>query len=608
MRVGGKRIEGAREKKVGALGSPDRNTADPLPSPDAPIVIPTPAPAATPTPAPPRPASPGWKISKGGRFVSFAKVAASSPPNRPSPPTSTPSPSPPLTDTYSKNQLTKMTKAQLLVIIKDKYKAQASVSTNKGALVTFLLSLQSRANPIEVSSQSSQPTLFPQPTPSPPAHVAPPPSTAHPRARPANQAAQFNTEFTVQCPASNIATRQPEQKAEDIIRSLRTAIHQQHGGGPALVTLLSGRWSLALNHNFVLTFAGHPTNDQVYKYRSVLTSPFGPGATLVPQSGYTRIMLHGVPLARRQDGSPETSLTLLRELQRNTVCEDLLIVVAPTWAIRNDHPGKSHASVSFAYIDIDGSLTQRMIRHPPSLFGATTTAEKSKPLPLIKQCARCHALGHDLKSCKENRNTTICPLCGSNHRAKDHHARCPKAPHHNSITCNCPPSCINCAKAGKSPKGHTALDLSCPLRKAFRTPTNHTGDSSDDEAHTIRRAVSEFETVHPDPGLVLNVPTSSGGITGTLAASAACGDGTSHGDDSVSRRGRAESMGVAPSPGPARVDDNDVHMTPANPFATHMSLFTAATGVKSDHPSFHQQFAEWTFHNPPAAPAADRHV
>ena len=26
MRVGGKRIEGARERKVGALGSPDRNT------------------------------------------------------------------------------------------------------------------------------------------------------------------------------------------------------------------------------------------------------------------------------------------------------------------------------------------------------------------------------------------------------------------------------------------------------------------------------------------------------------------------------------------------------------------------------------------------------
>ena len=155
-----------------------------------------------------------------------------------------------------------------------------------------------------------------------------------------------------------------------------------------------------------------------------------------------------------------------------------------------------------------------------------------------------------------------------------------------------------------------ALDHSCPLRKAFRTPTNRTGDSPDEEATTIRHAVSEFETAHPDPSLVLNVPTSSGGITGTLAAPAACGDGALHRDNSVSRQGRAESMGVAPSPGPARVNDDDVHMmlAPSNPFAAHLSLFTATTGIKGDHPTFHQQFAEWIFHNPPAAPAAGRHV
>lgn len=249
-----------------------------------------------------------------------------------------------------------------------------------------------------------------------------------------------------------------------------------------------------------------------------------------------------------------------------------------------------------------------MICHPPSLFGATTKAEKSKLLPLIKQCARCHTLGHELKMCKENRNVTICPLCSSNHRAKDHHVRCPKASHHNLITCNYPPSCINCAKVGKSPKGHTALHNSCPLCKAFHTPTNRTGNSSDDKATTIRHTISRFETTHPDPSLALNVPTFSGGNTGTLAALAACDDGTLHRDNSVPHWGRAESMGVAPSSGPACVNNNDVHMAPANPFAAHISLFTAATGVWSYHPSFHQQFAEWTFHNPSAASAADCHV
>ena len=581
---------------------------DPLLPPDAPIVIPTksanPEPATRFTTSAPRAPSPhGWNKIVKGKATSYAKIAAASspPPPRPSPPPPT------VPGTLSRDHASALTKTQILTIIKDTYKAQANTKANKGALVTFLLSLQACANPILIpSSPSSQPSQSTA-TPPPPTTA---PAASRPRARPANQAAQFNTEFTVQAHAGSVSTRPPKQKAEDIVRSLRTAINQQHGGGPAQVTLLSGRWSSALNHNFVLTFAGKPTNDQVYKYRSVLTSPFGPGAALVPQLGYTHMMLHGVPLIRKLDGSPETSLTILRELQRNVVCNDLLFVVPPTWAIRNDSLSKTHASVSFAFIDVDGSLTQRMICHPPSLFGATTKAEKSKPLPLIKQCARCHALGHELKSCKESRNTTICPLCGSNHRAKDHHAKCPRAPHHNSIMCNCPPSCINCAKVGKSPKGHTALDHSCPLRKAFRTPTNRTGDSPDEEATTIRHAVSEFETAHPDPSLVLNVPTSSGGITGTLAAPAACGDGALHRDNSVPRQGRAESMGVAPSLGPARVNDDDVHMmlAPSNPFAAHLSLFTAATGVKGDHPTFHQQFAEWIFHNPPAAPAAGRHV
>lgn len=79
-----------------------------------------------------------------------------------------------------------------------------------------------------------------------------------------------------------IATHQPKQKVEDIVRSLQTVINQLYAEGPALVTLLSGHWSSQLNHNFVLTFTDHPTNDQVYKYHAILTSLFGPGVHLVP--------------------------------------------------------------------------------------------------------------------------------------------------------------------------------------------------------------------------------------------------------------------------------------------------------------------------------------
>jgi hypothetical protein len=80
---------------------------------------------------------------------------------------------------------------------------------------------------------------------------------------------------------------------------------------------------------------------------------------------------------------PETSLTLLQELKWNMVCDDLLIVNAPAWAIRNESPGKKYSSITFMFIDLDGSLIQRLIKHPPSLFGATTKAKKSVMPPLI---------------------------------------------------------------------------------------------------------------------------------------------------------------------------------------------------------------------------------
>ena len=561
--------------QIDSIPSP-RTTTGPLP-PSAP----EPSKATT---NPPRPPSPnGWSMIKNGKVVSFAKIVASTPPRTSPAPFTDQTP----TGTLSKQQLNTLTKAQLLSIIKDKYKATANTRANKGALVTFILSLQSRANPIDLTSSQLS---APQPSihhPTPPAmpqttFTTTTSPTSRPRARPANQAAQYITEFTIQASAESISTHQPKQKAEDIVRSLRTAMNQLHAGGPALVTLLSGRWSSQLNHNFVLVFAGHPTNDQVYRYCSVLTSPFGPGAKLVPQKGYTRLMLHGVPLIRRQDGTPESSLMLLQELKRNMVCSDLLIVNAPTWAIRNDGPTKSHASISFAFIDEDGLLTQQIIRHPPSLFGATTKAEKSKPLPLIHQCARCHALGHEVHHCKERRGTTICPLCGSNHRAKDHHTKCPKAPHHGSITCNCPPSCINCAKAGKSPQGHTALDHSCPLRKAYRTPTNRMGDSSDEVATTITRAATSFEAgTAPVNEPSLSQPSSSQGERGSPPPSGGIANVPSR-----------EGLGSRPSGSPAHIDADDIHMTPApsNPFAMTMAEFITHTSVQPDHPSFHSIF------------------
>ena len=432
------------------------------------------------------PSPDGWvKVTKG-KATSYAKVAAQTAAAH-APATLPPSANGPLT----KAQISALTWAQIMTIIMDKYKGKVNQRSNKGALVTFLLSLQARANPIDLTS--TQGSTAPPSHSTPPAQPDPSAALTRPRACPANQVALYNTEFTVQVGADSVAVRRPKEKAEDIVRSLRTAMNQLHAGGHALVTLLSGRWSSQLSHNFVLVFAGQPTNDQVYKYRAILTAPFGPGAHLVPQKGYVRMQLHSVPLTRGSNGRPVSTSTLMSEIKRNPVCDDILFMNAPTWVIRNESPSKTHVSVTFAMIDEDGSITQWLIRYPPSLFGATTTAKKRVPLPLITQCARCHMLGHSVNRCKITRGAIICPLCSKDHRACDHHIKCAKAPHHGSITCNCPPSCINCARAGKSPKGHTALDTSCPLQKAFKSPTNCSGDSLGEEEADINRDVDAFE-------------------------------------------------------------------------------------------------------------------
>jgi hypothetical protein len=215
-------------------------------------------------------------------------------------------------------------------------------------------------------------------------------------------------------------------------------------------------------------------------------------------------------------------------------------------------------------------------------------AEKSVAPPIIKQCAHCHSLGHESTHCHIKCSVTICTLCGKTHHTKDHHLKCTNAFHHGSITCNCLPKCINCEAASKSFKGHTAIDLSCPLQKAFCNPTNCLGVSLDEEATTITCTVSAFETAHSVPGPTLIAPnTPLTEADGTCLASAKLGGVPSCGGDSVPRS-HAKSQEMAPTR-PACIDDNDVPMQPASnnssdPFRHIYEMFSTEEKVYPGHP------------------------
>ena len=188
-----------------------------------------------------------------------------------------------------------------------------------------------------------------------------------------------------------------------------------------------------------------------------------------------------VPTMREVADDPLLSpQSLRREFSRNEVMKDLIIFGEPYWLTARN-PENRLGSISFTFLDEDGSRLKDMTRNPPFMFGRQTRIRKFISRPLIQQCQHCWSLDHATGNCRRGENAIICPICGGAHSHEQHHGRCPNAARHTDLRCTCPPTCINCRRAQKPAKGHMALSMSCPLRKNYRTPRVSTGDSSDEE-------------------------------------------------------------------------------------------------------------------------------
>jgi len=242
-----------------------------------------------------------------------------------------------------------------------------------------------------------------------PATNPPKANPTHPHARPL-----VTTEFTV-----THALQGPQRDAAAIVCSLQTSICQAYTGSNPSMTLLSGRWSSQLSLNFVLTFAGQPSIDKIFRLCRTLLSPFQPRASLVPQCGFTRIILHSVPVVRTNGVIP-SSEELMAELGVNPVCQNLRIISPPKWICTSIEPEKHHSSVLFSIIDESGAVLAWILQDPPFLYGAQSVAEWFNSLLLACQCDRCHHLRHAVKRCQFSKSSIICPLCGGPHAAKDH--------------------------------------------------------------------------------------------------------------------------------------------------------------------------------------------
>jgi len=418
-----------------------------------------------------------WSImGKSGKPKSFAAAAAQStkPANKAGkPPTSAPTvaiPGQPV-HTLTQEQLTTLSHQEIINAFEIRFRSKVhSVTASKAVLINMYMRFATK------DPYAGQVIPIGQADAYAARNTKPNQGRTKPRPMPV-----VTTDYTVTRSPSARALQGPKGDPAAIVHFLQTAIHQAFSNNNPLITLLSGRWSSQLFSNFVLTFLGTLSNDDVLKFSSTLCSPFGPGSSLVPQRGFTWVIVHSVPIVY-SNGVRLDSKTLSAELARNEACVGLQVIQQPKWLRSTLTAEQTQSSILFAFLDEDGSRLKRLISQPVFLFGAPCAVKLFNSLPLIRQCDRCHALGHTIQFCRRPKNTIICPLCAGYHLAKDHGFKCANAKaHRTSLSCTCPPTCINCKAKGLKPVGHVARDLSCPLRKLFRHMDNHTGNSSEED-------------------------------------------------------------------------------------------------------------------------------
>jgi hypothetical protein len=262
-----------------------------------------------------------------------------------------------------------------------------------------------------------------------------------------------------------------------IVRDIQRRISEASLGEPP-INLLGGRWSsnmMAQSANFVLIFAGHPDPTDVMRHADILAAPFGSGSFLIPKAGFSRIRLFGVPVYDEHDSTDH----LIDELTRNPDLKGLNFIEKPRWFFRERR--RDQEQVVFTIFDPQNEITPKILRTAPFMFGKRCRARKFDSRPMLRQCDRCHKLGHSLERCPRPDSLIRCRICGNGHATEDHDLRCLTKMSHKTRGCDCPPKCFNCKDAGKSATGHNAYDPQCPLRLQYRTPfVAPFGDELDD--------------------------------------------------------------------------------------------------------------------------------
>ena len=232
------------------------------------------------------------------------------------------------------------------------------------------------------------------------------------------------------------------------------------------IPLRAGRWSVhpRSKGNFVYSFNGHVPFDIISSYEHILLRPFEGTGQLCPSLGWTRMLVHGVPALNENDTifGPDALLSEVRTLPG---LKRAFFAMPPRWLKPVNSIASSYSTITFAVSDPDGSITSTLLNGRTALFGKEVRVQKWIDKPLLVQCSRCHALGHNKasKACPLSRDSVRCYICGGAHRSEEHDQCCTRK-HVVAGICDCTHfKCINCQKPG-----HHCQDEKCPARNLFR--------------------------------------------------------------------------------------------------------------------------------------------
>ena len=413
----------------------------------------------------------GWKVMGGKRGRTFASIAAAaSRPAASTPPILPPSAAQATHGFLTKPQLDSLSREQVIRAYNARFSPKIALRMSKDRAVAAFLERASR--------------------PTPPAPSAPRPIT--------------KTEYTLVYDSRAGDLSAPSGRRGDAASYVRAIQKHVKDAGSKQAELIGGCWTSQTSRNFVLTFNGDPSLDDVLRLRSTFARVLGPHYSIVPSRGYTRVVLNSVPTMRKTLGAPLPSAAELRnELARNVGLKDLILLGEPYWLTAR-HPNARHGSISVAFLDPDGTRLKDILRNPPFLFSNRTTCpRKYEARPLISQCDRCWMLSHESSRCPRPKDVVVCPICAGAHAKNEHHKKCQAVSKHTEVYCTCPVVCINCRRARKPAQGHSALSLSCPLRSKFCSPIVRSGDSSDEEKKGVNADATRRAPSSPSPDVVM---------------------------------------------------------------------------------------------------------